>query len=77
MLDKNPCETAISQVKKLSVAEAAKLMDVSQQFIRVGLQTGRLPFGSAVKISGNRYTYYISPEKFREYTGLEDISCPT
>ena len=55
---------------KMSVDVAAALMGVSKQYIRVGLQTGKLPFGSAVKISGNRYTYYISPKKFTEFTGI-------
>ena len=41
-------------------------MGVSPQFIRVGLQTGRLPFGTAVKMS-SRWTYYINPDKFFAY----------
>jgi hypothetical protein len=36
----------------------------------VGLQDGVFPFGYAVKISGKRFSYYISPKKFSEYTGL-------
>ena len=55
---------------KISVAMAAKLMHVSSQFVRVGLQCGKLPFGNAIQISGGRYTYYISPKKFTEYTGI-------
>ena len=54
----------------LSVAEAAELMGVSQQFIRVGLQNKILPFGYAVKISKGRYTYFISKQKFTEETGI-------
>lgn len=37
-------------------------MGVSDQFIRVGLQTQRLDIGGAVKMSG-RWTYHIVPEK--------------
>ena len=51
----------------LSVAEAARLMGVSQQYIRVGLQQKVLPFGTAVRITGKRFTYYISPAKFKEF----------
>lgn len=52
----------------LSIAEAAKALGKSEQFIRIGLQTGRLPFGSAVKMS-SRWTYHISPELFKQYAG--------
>lgn len=55
---------------RLSIIEAAELMHVSQQFIRVGLQRGILPFGYAVKTS-SKWTYYISPLKFTEYTGIK------
>jgi hypothetical protein len=55
---------------RLSVVDAAKLMGVTQQFIRMGLQQEKLPFGWAVKNSG-RWSYYISPEKFTEYTGIK------
>ena len=54
---------------RFSVAKAAELMDVSQQFIRIGLQRGILPFGYAVQIS-SKWTYYISPSKFTEHTGI-------
>lgn len=53
-------------MKKVSIKQAAKIMGVSPQFIHIGLQTGRLPFGTAVKIS-SRYTYYINKEKFFAY----------
>jgi excisionase family DNA binding protein len=54
----------------MTVQEAAKLMGVSQQFVRVGLQKGILPFGYAVKVSAGRYTYFISRQKFTEHTGI-------
>lgn len=55
----------------ITIKEASELMGVSQQFVRVGLQTGVLPFGYAVKISKGRYTYFISKPKFAEYTGIK------
>lgn len=54
-------------MKKITVAKAAMIMGVSQQFIRIGLQRGKLEFGVAVKMTGDRYTYYINPEKFNNY----------
>ena len=52
--------------KRITIKEAAKLMGVSQQFIRIGLQHGIFPFGVAVKMS-SRYTYYINEEKLLAY----------
>ncbi|MBO5409482.1 MAG: hypothetical protein J6A61_08825 [Clostridia bacterium] len=54
---------------KISVCEAAKRMNKSPQFVRMGLQQGTLPFGAAVKMPGGKYSYYISPKKFYEYVG--------
>lgn len=59
------------KLNNLPVKMVAKLMGVSDQFVRVGIQQGVLPFGFAVKVSGDRYTYYINPIKFTEYTGIE------
>lgn len=56
-------------MNRLSVSKVAKLMNVSEQFIRVGLQKGQLPFGYAVKTS-SKWTYFISPVKFTEATGI-------
>lgn len=55
----------------LTVQETSKLMGVSPQYVRVGLQKGILPFGYAVPISRNRYTYFISKPKFVENTGIQ------
>jgi hypothetical protein len=54
---------------KLSVGEAADLMGVSPQFIRVGLQKGIFPWGYAVQVSAKRFTYYISRAKLLEAIG--------
>jgi len=58
-------------MKNLSVKKASELSGMSEQFIRVGLQQGRLDFGYAVKISGDVYSYYISPIKFAEKIGIK------
>ena len=55
---------------KLSVDEAADLMGVSPQFVRVAIQRGLFPWGMCVQVSGKRYTYFISRQKFTEHTGI-------
>lgn len=57
-------------MNKISIAQAAKEMGKSQQFVRIGLQRGILEFGYAVKMS-TRYSYHISPTKFNEYMKKE------
>ena len=52
--------------RRVTVKEASELLGVSRQYVRIGLQTGRLPFGSAVKTS-DRWTYHISAEALRKY----------
>lgn len=54
----------------ISVTEAAKLLGKSPQFVRIGLQRGILPIGTAVKMS-SRWTYHISKAKLDEYLGGE------
>ncbi len=52
----------------VSVKEAAEILGVSQQFVRIGLQRQLLPIGTAVKMS-TRWTYHISPKLLQEYIG--------
>lgn len=51
---------------RISVADAARILGTSQQFVRIGLQRGTLPIGCAVKMS-SVWTYYISEDKLRDY----------
>lgn len=55
----------------MKVKEAAKLLGKSEQFIRIGLQRGILPFGYAVKMS-SKWCYHISDAKIYEYLGGEN-----
>lgn len=63
-------------MERIKVSDAARLMGVSEQFIRVGLQRGLLPIGQAVKLSG-RWTYYISPKLFEDFTGIKKPAAAT
>lgn len=55
---------------KLSTVQiAAKLMNKSEQFIRIGLQREILPIGNAIQGPSGKWSYYISPKLFKEYTG--------
>lgn len=73
-----PCEDAteyepvISRMKSsnLPVKEAARLMGKDAQYVRIAIQRGMLPFGIAIKGTGERYSYYISRKQFQEYTGI-------
>ena len=55
--------------QKITIAEAARRLGKSQQFIRVALQKGIAPFGFATKVSGNIYDYHISPKLLDAYIG--------
>lgn len=44
------------------------MLGKSEQFVRIGLQRGILPFGYAVKMS-SKWTYHISEHKVFEYLG--------
>ena len=59
-----------SEKRSISVKQAAELMGKSEQFIRIGLQRGLLPFGVATKMpKSTHYTYYISPKQFYNFVG--------
>ena len=57
-------------LKNVPVDQAAKMLGKSRQFVRVALQRGIAPFGFAVKLSGERFSYHISPKKLNEYIGI-------
>ena len=61
-------------MSSISVIEAAKIMDVSPQFIRLGLQQQRLPIGTAVKSSENRWVYDVREHLLKAYIGEEEYN---
>ena len=56
---------------KISVPEAAKIMGVTPQFLRLGLQQGKYSFGEAVKMKHWRYN--INTERFICYMRAKDL----
>lgn len=52
----------------MKVEDVARLLGKSPQVIRICLQRGLLPFGTAVKMpDSSQYTYIIYENKVREY----------
>ena len=59
-----------SNIANLPVATAAKLMGKSKEYVYKGLQEERFSWGNAVWM-GSRWSYYISPAAFAEWTKLK------
>lgn len=57
----------MTQIETISVEEAARILGANPQFVRLGLQQGRLPFGVAVRGSGGRFSYLIPKAKFEKW----------
>jgi hypothetical protein len=53
---------------RVSVKEAAEILECSQLFVRIAMQRGLLPIGTAVKMS-SKWTYHISKKLLNEYVG--------
>lgn len=58
---------------RLTCEQAASIMGVKPQFIRIGLQQGRFPFGWAVQTGekNGTWSYWIGREIFERTTGLK------
>ena len=55
---------------RITVSQAAVLLNCSEETVRNGLKNNSFPFGFAVKQSG-RWTYIITVQKFEETTGIK------
>lgn len=55
---------------KITVVEAAKILHVSDQFVRIGMQQNALPIGTALKMS-SKWTYQISEKLLEQYSGTD------
>mgnify|MGYP003289489354 CR=1 FL=1 len=55
-------------MKKMKIADVAKQLGWSVQYIRLMAQQDRLPFVVATR-TNTRWRYTVYPEKYREYMG--------
>lgn len=55
---------------KILPVEAAAILNTSPQFVRVAMQQGKLPIGTAIKMS-TMWTYNISGKLLAEYSGKD------
>ena len=62
----------LKNMKNIPINIVAELLNKSPQFVRIGLQSQRLPIGSAVKMS-TQWTYHVSYEMLKNYIGEERI----
>lgn len=58
------------EVGRILTAEAAAILNVSPQFVRIAMQREKLPIGTAVKMS-SIWTYHISEKLLSEYSGKD------
>lgn len=56
------------EVGRILPTEAAAILNVSPQFIRIAMQQGKLPIGTAVQMS-SIWTYHISEKLLADYSG--------
>lgn len=49
------------------VSEAAKRLKMNPQTLRLGLQQGCFPFGTAIQTSQHRFTYFINEKALEKY----------
>lgn len=56
---------------KVPIEAAAQALNVTESFIRVGMQQDKLPIGSCFKMDdgSSRTVYYISPKLLYDYSG--------
>ena len=53
-------------MKKMKINDVASILGISPQTLRLGLQRGQFPFGTAIKTS-SKYTYVIYDKKLKEF----------
>jgi len=63
----------VKRVSRISVEQAAAKMGVTPMFLRIGLREGKFPFGTAVRMPGGRWSYYINATRFERYLAGTDM----
>lgn len=58
------------EIGRILPTEAAMILNVSPQFVRIAMQQGKLPIGTAIKMS-SIWTYHISEKLLQDYSGKD------
>ena len=66
--DKQKEEAMTMEIGRILPTEAAVILNVSPQFVRIAMQQGKLPIGTAIKMS-SIWTYHISEKLLQDYSG--------
>lgn len=56
-------------IPRLSVMDAARMMEINHQTVRKGLQQGVFPWGYGIKTS-DHWVYFINAKRFSEIEGI-------
>ena len=56
------------EIGRIRTTEAAAILNVSPQFVRIAMQQEKLPIGTAVQMS-SIWTYHISEKLLADYSG--------
>ncbi|MDO4495199.1 MAG: hypothetical protein Q4B62_05350 [Clostridiaceae bacterium] len=60
-------DNEILSLKKVTTQTAARYLNMDDVTLRIGLQRGAFPFGTAFKGNNDRYIYDIRPEALVHY----------
>ena len=58
------------EIGRILPTEAVTILNVSPQFVRIAMQQGKLPIGTAVQMS-SIWTYHISEKLLADYSGKD------
>lgn len=56
---------------KITIKQAAKIMGVSELYVREAIAQNVLPIGCCITGKHGKRSFYISPVKFAEWTGYK------
>ena len=61
----------MTKPKRITTAQAAKLMGKTPLVVREGMRREILPIGQAMQLSEHRWTCYVSPPLLAAYIGMD------
>lgn len=59
-------------MNRITVHEAAEILGVSEQAVRIGIRNGSLPIGTCIKAK-HRWNYIIPQKRFEAFVNGKDL----